>query len=80
MNGGLSTPSIVTSSWLSASPPPMPPIPGKTPWLTMCAAFVDTSPDTATAAPAARWRNIQSRHAALSQIRSPLGLIAPYGP
>ena len=34
-NGGLSMPSMTTSSWLSASPPPMPPMPGNMPWLTM---------------------------------------------
>ena len=28
MNGGSSTPSICTSSWLSAIPPPIPPMPG----------------------------------------------------
>ena len=27
MSGGSSMPSITTSNWLSASPPPMPPIP-----------------------------------------------------
>ena len=27
MNGGSSTPSICTRSWLSAIPPPMPPMP-----------------------------------------------------
>ena len=58
----------------------MPPIiPGKMPWLTMLASS-GTSPGTASAAPGARWRNIHSRHAAFSQIRSPLGLSAPQGP
>ena len=38
-NGGLSIPSMVTSSWLSAMPPMPPNIPGKAPWLTIPASF-----------------------------------------
>jgi hypothetical protein len=73
-------PSIVTSSWLSASPPPIPPIiPGKMPWLTVFASFV-YQPGYGARGSGARWWKSHSRHCAFSQIRSPLGLIAPHWP
>ena len=79
-NGGLSIPSITTSSWFSASPPPpIPPIPGKIPWLTML-PILCTKFGYGEVRSGARCSNIQSRHAAFSMITSPLGLIAAQRP
>src|SRR5215211_2701035 len=70
VNGGLSIPSMTTSSWLSASPPMPPPMPGKvklrSPLRRVC------SPDGPTRS-GARCSNIRSRQRRVSRIRSPLG-------
>ena len=79
MNGGLSMPSITTSSWLSASWPWPPIIPGKIPWLRMFPTFVIHG-GYGELRSGARCSNMRSRQARLSMIRSPLGLTAPYGP
>src|SRR6476646_9840677 len=77
-NGGLSIPSIVTSSWLSAICPWPPNIPGKAPWLTIPASLTYQ----AGYGDDEGWRcsNIRSRQPRVSRIRSPEELCEPYGP
>ena len=72
-------PSMTTSSWFSASPPPMPPMPGKIPWLTMLPIFW-TKGGYGERGSGARIANMCSRQAADSMMTSPLELIAPIGP
>ena len=77
-NGGLSIPSITTSSWFSARPPPPCIPPGNmkpTSPLTRCA---NAAPRTC--GDSARSANRRSRQARVSRMRSPLGLSAPFGP
>jgi hypothetical protein len=79
VNGGLSTPSITISSWLSASWPPPPNIPGIAPWLTIEASFCTTG-GYGERRSGARSLKSRSRHARVSRIMSPVGLSAPFGP
>ena len=75
-NGGLSMPSITTSSWFSASePPPIPPgnMKSTTPFIRFVNA--DGPGDCG-----ARSANRRSRHCWFSRMRSPEGLSAPNGP
>ena len=76
VNGGLSIPSMTTSSWFSASWP-IPPMPGKVK-LSRLESRV-CRPDGAGRS-GARCSNIRSRQRRVSRIRSPLGLSAPCGP
>jgi len=81
MNGGSSTPSICTSSWLSARPPPpMPPMPPgimnslTRAWRPAIAAGNMGAGDSLRVA------NMRSRHAPFSMMTSPLAVVAPHGP
>ena len=78
VQGGLSIPSMTTSSWLSASPPPMPMPPGNM----KLAMPPKRSAQVAAGVGgrAARSAKSRSRHARVSRIRSPLGVSAPFGP
>ena len=80
MNGGSSTPSICTSSWLRARPPPMPPIPpGIMKSLTrmrrpsIAAGYMGSGASL-------REAKSCSRQAAVSRITSPPAVIEPHGP
>ena len=77
MNGGLSIPSITTSSWLSASrrPPPMPP--GN---MKFEHAHHPGLEAVSAGGCGARWEKRRSRQARVSRIRSPDGLSAPDRP
>ena len=78
-NGGLSIPSIVTSSWLSASWPLPPIIPPGIAWLTIPASFVYQA-GYGELGRESRCSNIRSRHPRVSRIRSPVGVSEPFGP
>ena len=75
-NGGLSIPSMTTSSWLSASEPP--PIPPGNMKLTML--FIRLANAEGPGDCGARSVKSRSRHCRLSRMRSPEGLSAPNGP
>ena len=76
MNGGLSIPSMTTSSWFSASPL-FAPMPGNV--KLRIESSRDCSPD-GPGRSGARCSNIRSRQRRVSRIRSPLPVSAPCGP
>ncbi len=77
-NGGLSMPSMTTSSWLSASWPPPPNIPGNA-WFTS-EPMRWTKGGYGARRSGARCSNSRSRQRRDSTIRSPLAVSAPNGP
>ena len=74
-NGGLSIPSMTTSSWFSANWPMPPNIPPGI-WLTIFWTTAGNGPVRG----GCRSAKSRSRHSRLSTIRSPLGVSAPHGP
>ena len=78
VNGGLSIPSMTTSSWFSASWPPPPPIAGERE--VEQARRAASAGRTAPAGSGARCCEQPLAPARVSRIRSPLGLSAPFGP
>ena len=77
---GLPIPSMLTSSWFSASwpMPPMPPMaPGNMPYAIPFSLAIS---GCAPRGSGARSANSRSRQALFSTIRSPVGVSAPNGP
>ena len=78
IHGGLSMPSITTSSWFSAIPPPIPPMPpGNMKLKTL--AIRSWKPETPSGCGALESKSL-SRQARVSTIRSPEGSRDPIGP